>query len=84
MRGIKSEDHPMFGKTHTDEAKEKISMARTGKSYEEIFGEEEAKIQRQKRRDKIKEFISIKIAARTVLAAFLIELITLSYGMPCE
>lgn len=37
------EEHPMFGKTHTKEAKEKISEARRGKTYEECMPQETAK-----------------------------------------
>ena len=35
-------NHPMLGKTHTDEAREKISLARMGKNYEEIYGSEKS------------------------------------------
>jgi group I intron endonuclease len=32
------EDHGMYGKTHTSEVKKQLSLARLGKTYEEIFG----------------------------------------------
>ena len=48
------EEHHMFGKTHTEEARKKISKSRVGKTYEEIFGEEEAAKQRTWRKEKYK------------------------------
>lgn len=42
------EKHGMFGKTQTKEARVKISLAREGKTYEEIFGEEVAKELKEK------------------------------------
>ena len=44
----KTEEHPMYGKTHSDEAKQKISEFRTGKTWEEINGEESAKTNKEK------------------------------------
>ena len=38
----------MYGKTHSDEAKQKISEFRTGKTWEEINGEESAKTNKEK------------------------------------
>jgi group I intron endonuclease len=44
-------EHNMWGKSHTDEAKAKISAARMGKSYEEILGVEKAeKLKEEKRK----------------------------------
>jgi group I intron endonuclease len=37
------EKHPMYGKTHTNKSKEKISAARRGKAYEECMPQETAK-----------------------------------------
>lgn len=39
ITSLPGELHPMWGKNHSDEAKSKISLARSGKTYEEIFGE---------------------------------------------
>ena len=39
----RGEKHGMYGKKHTKEARIKISAAREGKTYLEIFGEERAK-----------------------------------------
>lgn len=44
----KTEEHPMYGKTHSDEVKQKISEFRTGKTWEEINGKESAKINKEK------------------------------------
>ena len=38
-RDVCGELHPMFGKTHTKESRDKISKVRLGKSYEEIHGD---------------------------------------------
>lgn len=45
---VSGEDHPMYGETHTDEVKVRLSEARKGKSYEEIYGEERAKKMKKK------------------------------------
>ena len=42
--------HPMFGQTHSDSAKEKMSAARNGKSYEDIYGTRGAEILRIQKR----------------------------------
>ena len=39
------------GKTHTIENREKFSIARQGKTYEELYGEEIAKVEKAKRSD---------------------------------
>lgn len=39
---LSGKTHGMYGKTHTKEARKKISDSKIGKSYEEIFGEEKA------------------------------------------
>jgi group I intron endonuclease len=41
-------NHPMFGKTHSTESKIKISAARKGKTYSEIFKNNNEKIERLK------------------------------------
>jgi hypothetical protein len=43
--------NPFYGKTHSIETKEKMSKAKSGKSYEDIFGVEKAKEMKQKRRN---------------------------------
>lgn len=40
--------HPMLGKKHKDESKEKMSEHRIGKSYDEIYGIEKSKIIKEK------------------------------------
>jgi len=40
---LKGKAHPMYGKTHTKEARSRISKSRLGKTYEEIYGIKEAK-----------------------------------------
>jgi group I intron endonuclease len=50
---LKGENHPMFGKHHTKEARIKISKAREGKTYEELFGLEKANSMKQERRDRM-------------------------------
>lgn len=37
MIGKCGEKHPFYGKTHSDEAKQKLSIARKGKTYEDLF-----------------------------------------------
>jgi len=44
----KTEEHPMYGKTHSNKVKQKLSEFRTGKTWEEINGEESAKINKEK------------------------------------
>jgi NUMOD3 motif len=39
MAALSGEDNHFFGKEHTDETKKKMSEAKKGKSYEEIYGE---------------------------------------------
>ncbi len=45
-------DHHMYGKTHTDEAKAKISKSRKGKRYEEVMDAETSKRLKELRRRK--------------------------------
>ena len=40
-------DSLSFGKKHSEESKQKMSIAKKGKTYEEIYGIEEAKVMRQ-------------------------------------
>lgn len=51
----------MFGKTHTNEVKEKLSKNTTqrlyGKTYEELYGDEKAKQLKQARSIKLKEYL---------------------------
>lgn len=53
MRGKYGALHPFYGKHHTLEARKKISLARQGKSYSEIFDDEETII-------KLKEILRLK------------------------
>jgi hypothetical protein len=50
----------MFGRTHTDAVKEKLSLNAkerlTGKTYEEIMGEEKAKLTKEKRSQSSREY----------------------------
>jgi group I intron endonuclease len=39
---LSGKTHGMYGKTHSEEARKKISASKAGKTYEEIFGEEKA------------------------------------------
>lgn len=47
----KGERHPMYGKHHTDIAKNKISLARTGKTYDDIFDTDTSNNLRELHRD---------------------------------
>jgi group I intron endonuclease len=47
---VRGNKHGMYGKTHTKEARKKISEARTGKTYEELFGLEKAKELKEKKK----------------------------------
>lgn len=47
---MSGEKNYFYNKTHSNETKKKMSKARKGKTYEEIFGEEAGKIMREKRR----------------------------------
>lgn len=47
----RGQEHPMWGKKHTPEARQKISEARQGKTYEEIFG----KVRATERREQLKQ-----------------------------
>lgn len=49
---LPGELHPMWGKTHTKEAKEKLSVARKGKTYEEVMPPETAVRLKNARREK--------------------------------
>lgn len=46
---MSGENNPFFGKHHTSESLTKMSSAKKGKTYEEIFGEDYAKQMREKR-----------------------------------
>ena len=46
---MSGENNPFFGSRHTAETLSKMSAAKKGKSYEEIFGQEYAKQMREKR-----------------------------------
>ena len=52
--------NPFYGKTHSDETKqilrEKTRLHRTGKSYEEFYGEEKAETEKQKRAAGVRDF----------------------------
>lgn len=52
ITSLPGELHPMWGKTHSDEARQKMSIAKDGKSYEQIFGEEQATAMREAKRQK--------------------------------
>lgn len=54
LENCTGENNPFFGKKHNSESREKISLARKGKTYEQIFGFEKGKKQRKKR-SKIKK-----------------------------
>lgn len=43
-------NNSFFGKKHSDETRKKMSNAKKGKSYSEIYGEEEGKIMKERRR----------------------------------
>lgn len=45
------EKHPMYGKKHSEDAKQKISEFRTGKKWEEINGEKSAKKNKERMSD---------------------------------
>lgn len=62
----KKKSHPgslngMYGKTHTEEVKQKLSLLRkeelTGKSYKELYGEDRAQQIKIDRSNKLKEYI---------------------------
>jgi len=40
MRGKSGDKHPFYGKHHKDESKKKLSEARAGKRYEDVFDDE--------------------------------------------
>jgi len=44
-------DHPMYGRTHTKEVKERLSLARRGRSMADVIGTERAAVLAQKRRE---------------------------------
>jgi hypothetical protein len=44
-------NNPFYGKTHTEETKQKMSALKKGKTYEEIFGKEYAVEMRDKRKN---------------------------------
>jgi group I intron endonuclease len=48
----KTEEHPMYGKIHSDKTKQKLSEFRTGKTWEEVNGKESAKINKEKMSDR--------------------------------
>lgn len=48
---MRQENNPFFGKKHSNESKKKMSEAKKGKSYEEIFGEEYASVMREQRKN---------------------------------
>jgi len=48
---MSKENNPFFGKNHSEETKKKMSEAKKGKSYEEIFGDEYASVMREKRKN---------------------------------
>lgn len=48
------ENHPMYNKTHTIEAREKISKSKKGKTWEELFGIEYAQKKRQMMKKRMK------------------------------
>ena len=50
MIGKCGSKHHFFGKLHTKEARLKIGLARAGKSYEQIFGNDKAKLLKERRR----------------------------------
>ncbi|MCL2874721.1 MAG: GIY-YIG nuclease family protein [Betaproteobacteria bacterium] len=52
INSMPGELHPMWGKAHSEEAKAKISAARMGKTYEQIFGEKKAAAMREAKRQK--------------------------------
>jgi hypothetical protein len=58
----------MYGKTHSPEVKEKLSRLRTeqltGKTYEELYGEEKALLLKEDRSAKLKAYISNNPTAR--------------------
>ena len=47
---MKGENNPFYGKSHTNESRQKMSELKKGKTYEEIFGENCANIMREQRR----------------------------------
>jgi group I intron endonuclease len=49
MKGISGESHPFYGKHHTNKAKEKLSVARKGKKYEDVMSIETAIKSKKKR-----------------------------------
>ncbi|HDM74928.1 MAG TPA: DUF559 domain-containing protein [Deltaproteobacteria bacterium] len=63
--GFEGENNPFYGKRHTEETKKKIgekskgrtpwNKGRRGYTYEEIYGEEKAKLLKELRRQKAKE-----------------------------
>lgn len=52
VTSLPGELHPMWGKTHSDESKQKMVAAKDGKSYEQIYGEEQAAVMRAAKRQK--------------------------------
>src|ERR1035437_4483818 len=49
MKGIRGKLHPFYGKHHTNAAKEKLSVARKGKKYEDVMSIETAIGSKKKR-----------------------------------
>ena len=47
---MSGENNPFYGKKHSAKTKEKMSVAKSGKTYEEIYGEDAAIILKEKRR----------------------------------
>lgn len=63
------EKNPFYGKTHSEETIEKLretSKKRKGKSYEEIYGEKRAKLEREKRSKKTRSDEEYKRDAKKV------------------
>jgi len=48
---LTGKDNPSFGKTTSEETRKKQSDARAGKSYEEIYGDEQGKVMRDVRKE---------------------------------
>ena len=60
-------NNPFYGKTHSLEVRKKIGIRnknRTGKTYEEIYGEEKALLEKNKRAKKTRTTEQYKIAAK--------------------
>jgi hypothetical protein len=63
-------NNPFYGKTHTDQIKQKLAnhtkSNRTGKSYDEFYGNERAEIERKKRAKKTRTDVEYKEAAKKI------------------